>query len=131
MQASSRRLQRPVDGQGQLFGRMSARNRNAIGEDHERHALHPRACSGLTGLADEVLAHAFAESADDDLAVHPVGRADIGQDGVIACTAFEAGDDKPPFVVEFDIGVAQIDPDENAAKALERAAAKALQRQAV
>ena len=50
---------------------------------------------------------------------------------VIACTAFEAGDDKPPFVVEFDIGVAQIDPDENAAKALERAAAKALQRQAV
>ena len=50
---------------------------------------------------------------------------------VIACTAFEAGDDKPPFVVEFDIGVAQVDQDENAAKALERAAAKALQRQAV
>ena len=50
---------------------------------------------------------------------------------VIACTAFEAGEDKPPFVVEFDIGVAQVDQDENAAKALERAAAKALQRQAV
>ncbi len=49
---------------------------------------------------------------------------------VIACTAFEAGEDRPPFVVEFDIGVAQVDPDENAAKALERAAAKALQRQA-
>ena len=50
---------------------------------------------------------------------------------MIACTAFEAGEDKPPFVVEFDIGVAQVDQDENAAKALERAAAKALQRQAV
>lgn len=50
---------------------------------------------------------------------------------VIACTAFEAGTDRPAFVVEFDIGVAEVDPDENAAMALERAAAKALQRQAV
>ena len=49
---------------------------------------------------------------------------------VIACTAFDAGDGKPPFVVEFDIGVAQVDPEENAARTLERAAAKALQRQA-
>ena len=49
---------------------------------------------------------------------------------VIACTAFEAGDGKPPFVVEFDIGVAQVDPAENAARALERAATKAVERQA-
>jgi two-component system cell cycle response regulator PopA len=49
---------------------------------------------------------------------------------VIACTAFEAGDGKPAFVVEFDIGVAEVDPEENAARALERAAAKALQRRA-
>jgi two-component system cell cycle response regulator PopA len=49
---------------------------------------------------------------------------------VIACTAFEAGEGKPPFVVEFDIGVAEVDPEENTAKALERAAAKALQREA-
>ncbi len=49
---------------------------------------------------------------------------------VIACTAFEAGDGKPAFVVEFDIGVAEVAPEENAARALERAAAKALQRQA-
>ncbi len=49
---------------------------------------------------------------------------------VIACTAFEAGDGKPPFVVEFDIGVAQVDPSENAARALERAGAKAMERQA-
>jgi len=46
---------------------------------------------------------------------------------VIACTAFEAGDSRPPFVVEFDIGVAEVEPGENAANALERAAATALQ----
>jgi two-component system cell cycle response regulator PopA len=44
---------------------------------------------------------------------------------VIACTAFDAGE-KPAFVVEFDIGVAEVE-DENAARALETAAAKALQ----
>ena len=44
---------------------------------------------------------------------------------VIACTAFEAGE-KPAFVVEFDIGVAEVE-DENPARALETAAAKALQ----
>jgi two-component system cell cycle response regulator PopA len=45
---------------------------------------------------------------------------------VIACTAFDSGDDRPPFVVEFEIGVAQVEPGENGAKALERAAARAL-----
>lgn len=49
---------------------------------------------------------------------------------VIACTAFESGDGRPPFVAEFDVGVAQVERDENPAKALERAAAKSLQRQA-
>ena len=49
---------------------------------------------------------------------------------VIACTAFEAGGERPAFVVEFDIGVAEVDPEENAARALERAAAKALQQKA-
>lgn len=48
--------------------------------------------------------------------------------GVIACTAFEAGDGKPAFVAEFDIGVAQIQGDESAAKALERAAQRAVTR---
>ena len=46
--------------------------------------------------------------------------------GVIACTAFEAGDTKPAFVAEFDIGVAQLEGDEGAAKALERAAKNAV-----
>ncbi|MDR3507211.1 MAG: diguanylate cyclase [Caulobacteraceae bacterium] len=45
---------------------------------------------------------------------------------VIACTAFDAGEDRPPFVVEFEIGVAEVEAGENAAKALERAAARAL-----
>ena len=49
---------------------------------------------------------------------------------VIGCTAFDAGDNRPPFVVEFDIGVAELEPGEGAAKALERAAAKALQAKA-
>jgi two-component system cell cycle response regulator PopA len=43
---------------------------------------------------------------------------------VIGCTAFDAGENRTPFVVEFDIGVAQVEPGESAAKALERAAAK-------
>jgi two-component system cell cycle response regulator PopA len=46
---------------------------------------------------------------------------------VIACTAFDAGENRPPFVVEFDIGVAEVEAEENAARALERAAAKAQQ----
>ncbi|MEO8113703.1 MAG: diguanylate cyclase [Phenylobacterium sp.] len=44
---------------------------------------------------------------------------------VIGCTAFDAGDGKPPFVVEFDIGVAEVGSAETAGRALEDAAAKA------
>jgi len=43
---------------------------------------------------------------------------------VIGCTAFDAGEGRPPFVVEFDIGVAQVEPGETAGRALERAAAR-------
>jgi two-component system cell cycle response regulator PopA len=49
---------------------------------------------------------------------------------VIACTAFDSGGDRPPFVAEFDIGVAEVHVGESAAKALEVAAAKAMQKQA-
>ena len=45
---------------------------------------------------------------------------------VIGCTAFEAGDGKPPFVVEFDIGVAEVSPAQGAGRALEEAARKAM-----
>jgi len=45
---------------------------------------------------------------------------------VIACTAFDAGTDRPAFVAEFSLGVAQLESGESAASALERAAAKAL-----
>ena len=47
---------------------------------------------------------------------------------VIACTAFEADSDNPSFTVEFDLGVAQVQPGESAARALERAAHGALSR---
>jgi two-component system cell cycle response regulator PopA len=44
---------------------------------------------------------------------------------VIGCTAFEAGDGKPPFVVEFDIGAAEVTSPENVGQALEIAASQA------
>jgi two-component system, cell cycle response regulator PopA len=43
---------------------------------------------------------------------------------VISCTAFEAGSGKTPFVVEFDIGAAQLMPGESVSDALTRAAAE-------
>jgi two-component system cell cycle response regulator PopA len=46
---------------------------------------------------------------------------------VIACTAFDAGENRAPFVIEFDIGVAEVEAGESPARALERAAATALQ----
>jgi two-component system cell cycle response regulator PopA len=49
---------------------------------------------------------------------------------VIACTAFESGEGNPPFVVEFDIGVAQVESGETAGRTLERAAAQSLQKKA-
>ena len=45
---------------------------------------------------------------------------------VIGCTAFEAGDNRPPFVVEFDIGVAEVTPAHGAGRALEEAARRAM-----
>ena len=44
---------------------------------------------------------------------------------VVGCTAFDGGPEQKPFVVEFDIGVAELVPGENAAVALERAAVRA------
>jgi two-component system cell cycle response regulator PopA len=48
---------------------------------------------------------------------------------VIACTAFEAGEGRPPFTIEFELGVAELEPGETAARTLERAAARAAPRQ--
>lgn len=42
---------------------------------------------------------------------------------VIACTAFDAGNDRSPFVVELDVGVAQLNAEDTALTLLERAAA--------
>jgi two-component system cell cycle response regulator PopA len=49
---------------------------------------------------------------------------------VIGCTAFEAGPGQSPFVAEFDVGTAQVEPGESAARSLERAAAATLARRA-
>ncbi|HYG27242.1 MAG TPA: diguanylate cyclase [Caulobacteraceae bacterium] len=50
---------------------------------------------------------------------------------VIGCTAFDAGEGKSPFVVDFEIGVAEVQPGESAAAALDRIAGRSLQREAV
>ncbi|CAN5395182.1 PleD family two-component system response regulator [soil metagenome] len=42
---------------------------------------------------------------------------------VVGCTAFDAGPDRSPFVVEFDIGSAEVAPGESPASVLERASA--------
>jgi len=44
---------------------------------------------------------------------------------VISCTAFDSGHGKPPFVVDFTIGAAELRPGETAAAALTRAAGNA------
>ncbi len=49
---------------------------------------------------------------------------------VIGCTAFEGADGDAPFVIEFDVGVAQVDVGESAARALERAAEETVARRA-
>ncbi|MDY6923529.1 MAG: diguanylate cyclase [Pseudomonadota bacterium] len=52
----------------------------------------------------------------------PAGR--IAADriaAVIGCTAFDAGPDRSPFVVEFEVGVAEVSPGESPARVLERA----------
>ena len=49
---------------------------------------------------------------------------------VIGCTAFDAGDGNIPFVVEFDLGVAEVTSPETVGRALEEAAAQAQGRKA-
>ena len=47
---------------------------------------------------------------------------------VIGCTAFDAGQCAPPFVLDFDIGAAQLAPGEHPAQALERASAASMRK---
>ena len=47
---------------------------------------------------------------------------------MIGCTAFDAGQGTPPFVLDFDIGSAEVGRDEHPAAALERASAASLLR---
>jgi two-component system cell cycle response regulator PopA len=68
-------------------------------------------------LAPEVFALAFPATRA------PAARA-VGEriSAVIGCTAFDGGRGAAPFVVEFDVGAAEVHPGESAAAALERAA---------
>jgi two-component system cell cycle response regulator PopA len=55
----------------------------------------------------------------------PLGQARLVGEriaAVIGCTAFDAGAGQSPFVAEFDVGSAEVQPGESAARALERAA---------
>jgi two-component system cell cycle response regulator PopA len=49
---------------------------------------------------------------------------------VIGCTAFDAGEGKSPFVVEFDIGVAEVGSADTVGRALEAAASEAHRKKA-
>ncbi|RAK52073.1 diguanylate cyclase domain-containing protein [Phenylobacterium deserti] len=63
----------------------------------------------------------------------PVGAARAAGEriaAVIGCTAFDAGEGKTPFVVEFDIGVAEVPSAEAAGRALEAAASEAQRKKA-
>jgi two-component system cell cycle response regulator PopA len=49
---------------------------------------------------------------------------------VLGCTAFENGDGEPPFVIEFDVGAAKLEPGQTAADALQHAAERSTEREA-
>jgi two-component system cell cycle response regulator PopA len=49
---------------------------------------------------------------------------------VIGCTAFEAGEGKTPFVIDFEIGAAEVSTPETVGRALETAASRAQARKA-
>lgn len=50
---------------------------------------------------------------------------------VIGCTAFDAGPDRSPFVVEFDMGAAEVAPGESVATVLERASQSLAERRQI
>jgi len=76
-------------------------------------------------LAPDVFALAFPAAGQDAARVAAERIA-----AVIACTAFDAGEGRTPFTVNFDVGVAELEQGETAAHALERAGARAAQRRA-
>ncbi|HEX7886509.1 MAG TPA: diguanylate cyclase [Phenylobacterium sp.] len=71
-------------------------------------------------LAPEVFALALPSTG-----LHAARAAGERIAAVIGCTAFEAGPGVSPFVVEFDLGVAEVDSPEGVGHALEQAAAMA------
>jgi len=84
-----------------------------------------RAEDTVSRLATDILALALPAANEDAARVAAERIA-----AVIACTAFDAGEDRAPFTVTFDLGAAELEPSETAAHALERAGARATQRKA-
>jgi two-component system cell cycle response regulator PopA len=82
-----------------------------------------RAEDTVARLAPDVFALAFPAGRREEARVAAERIA-----AVIGCTAFDAGDDRPPFTASFDLGVAELEPNETAAMALERAGARAAAR---
>jgi two-component system cell cycle response regulator PopA len=71
-------------------------------------------------LGPEVFALAFPATS-----LHAARAAGERIAAVIGCTAFDAGDGNIPFVVEFDMGAAEVASPETVGRALEEAAAQA------
>ncbi len=84
-----------------------------------------RAEDTVARLAPDVFALAFPAASQQAARVAAERIA-----AVIACTAFDAGVDRTPFTISFDLGAAELEPGETAASALERAGARALSRRA-
>ena len=84
-----------------------------------------RAEDTVARLAPDVFALAFPAASQEAARVAADRIA-----AVIACTAFDAGEGRTPFTVTFDLGAAELEPGESAARALERAGARAVARRA-
>ena len=75
---------------------------------------------GVFRLAPEVFALALPSTR-----LHAARAAGERIAAVIGCTAFEAGDGVTPFVIDFELGVAEVASPETVGYALEQAAAMA------
>ena len=80
------------------------------------------------GVATVLVCHRPSDltaQADDGTAAAKIAAERIA--AVIGCTAFDAGPDKTPFVVEFELGVAEVEAGQSPAQVLE-AASRGLKR---
>ena len=100
-----------------------ARERRLAGSRHAADRRHGVATGAGRGHGGAPGAGAVRPGAARDGGTGRRGLAAERIAAVIACTAFDAGPNRSPFVVEFDVGVAEMDDDETPAAVLERASA--------